>query len=85
MSLTFISRFGHLIRMGLVRWMEMLGQNPPLSRDHGIYAWHYLHEVSLRSPRTPKNGPDQPAGPRHDGLLSTWAFSSRAGGILTIL
>lgn len=27
----------------LVRWLEMLGQNPPLGRDCGIGSWHYLH------------------------------------------
>ena len=39
----FASKLGRLVVRGLVRWLEMLGENPPLSRDHGILAWRALH------------------------------------------
>lgn len=28
----------------IVRWLEILGQNPSLAREPGLYAWSYLHQ-----------------------------------------
>lgn len=32
------------VARGLVWWVEMLGKNPALSRDHGVFVWRELHE-----------------------------------------
>lgn len=53
----FVSKMGRLVVRGLVRWLEMLGENPPLSRDHGFLVWQALHqdEVRGRGERLPGN------------------------------
>lgn len=32
----------------VVRWLEILGQNPSLAREPGLYAWSYLHQSRCR-------------------------------------
>lgn len=49
----------------VVRWLELLGQNPPLSRDHGLYAWRYLHEQERRRPHR---------APGHPGVALSGSF-----------
>ena len=58
-----------------VRWLECLGENPPLSRDHGIHAWRYLHPPRSSRPASPRPTARPPArhlylvpseGPRSD-------------------
>lgn len=34
----------------LVRWLELLGQNPSPARDHGLCAWQYLHQARAARP-----------------------------------
>lgn len=46
-----VMKIGQVVARGFVRWLEMLGQNPPLSRDHGLYAWQHLHAEQRRSTR----------------------------------
>ena len=41
-----INQVINLLVRGMVRWLEMLGENPPLSRDHGIFAWRYLNQAN---------------------------------------
>lgn len=60
------------IGAGLVRWLEMLGQNPTLVRDHGIAAWQQLHE-QLREERPSSSS----SGVRLAGRLGEVPFSRR--------
>ncbi len=72
-----ISLMGRLV----VRWLECLGENPPLSRDHGIHAWRYLHPPRRRRPTLPRPAamslpvrhlrlvPAESPGPDRDRLL----------------
>jgi hypothetical protein len=55
----FVSNLGRLVVRGMVRWLELLGQNPPLSRDHGFLAWQYLH---------PEKGREQPRAQGPSGV-----------------
>ena len=61
-----------------VRWLECLGENPPLSRDHGIHAWRYLHPPRRSRPASPRPMARPPArhlylvpaeGPRSDHAI----------------
>ena len=43
-----IKWFSSQVGACVVRWLEVLGQNPPPARDHGICAWHYLQRRRRR-------------------------------------
>lgn len=55
---TTMFNIAHVIGRGLGRWLELLGQNPSLARDHGLCAWQYLND--LPSARRPTPAPGVP-------------------------
>ena len=54
------SDFTVLLGKWMMRWLQVLGENPPPARDHGLCAWQYLRQCSPRTPAQ-RTAPTSPA------------------------
>ncbi|MCS6912379.1 MAG: hypothetical protein RMK29_07900 [Myxococcales bacterium] len=66
------SMIGRALVHGLSRWLAMMGDNPPLSRDPGLLCWQYLHDPPGERPATtPADVPAELPQPEGTGPM-TW-------------
>jgi hypothetical protein len=70
----FASKMGRMVVRGLVRWLEMMGENPPLSRDHGFLVWQVLHQAQDEAGRSLGHELDggRPGQPGRDAAPIGW-------------
>lgn len=77
----FLSNLGRLVVRGLVRWLEMMGESPPLTRDQGFLAWQVLHAHYNDGARHDQVArPGAPAALR-DSSTGRWGAPRRAAGL----
>jgi len=77
----FPTMLGRLVVRGIARWLEMLGENPPLSRDQGFLAWRALHARQDDAARRDREArPGAPAALRQ-GPAVRWGAPKRAAGL----
>jgi hypothetical protein len=77
----FPSELGRLVVRGLMRWLEMMGENPPLTREQGFLTWQVLHAHHDDGARNDQGArPGAPATLR-ESSIGRWGAQQRAAGL----